>query len=113
MGGVVYHLQAVLVGNGLYGLRIHWPAVAVHGHDGRGLRRDGSFDFVRVHATGALLDVHEDGLAAVPPNAVGRGHETIGRGDDLTRDSQCLQSGQQRQRTVGEQADIRHLEVFA
>ena len=110
---VVYHLEPVLVGDLLNALHVAGLAVAVHRHDGRGLRRYGGLNLVGIHAAVRGVDVHEHGLYAVPPDRVGRGHETERRCDDLPSYSECLKSRDERQRTVGEEADIRDPEVLA
>ena len=112
MGRIVDDLQAILVGDGLDGIHIHRLAVAVHGHNGSGLGRDGGLNLLRVYAAGLLLNIHEHGTTAVPPDAVGGGHKTVGRGDDFARDTERLQGCQQRQGAVGEQADVRHFQVL-
>ena len=81
--GIVYHLEPVLVRNLLDALHVARLAVAVHRHDGSGLRGDGRLYLVGVHAAVRGVDVHEHGLDAVPPDRVGRGDEAERRGDDL------------------------------
>lgn len=110
---VVYHLEPVLVGDLLNALHVAGLAVAVHRHDGRGLRRYGSLNLVGIHAAVRGVDVHEHGLYAVPPDRVGGGDEAERRGDDLAGYPERLQRGDERQGAVGEEADIRDLEVFA
>ena len=91
-----------------YGLTI-----AVYGHDGGGLRSDGSLDLVGVYATGALLNVYKHWTAAVPPDTVRSSHEAIGCGDDLAGDAQSLQGCEQRECAIGEQADIRYFQILS
>ena len=43
---------------------------------------------------------------------MGGGDEGIGRGDDLTRDTEGLQGGNQRQGAIGKKADVGHLEIL-
>lgn len=112
MGGVIDDLQSVFVCNLLDFLGLTGLAIAVDGHDSRGLRRDGGLDTCRIDITRGGVDVHEDGTAAVPPDAVGGGHEAVGRGDDLARDAQGLQGGEQGQCAVGEEADVGYLQVL-
>ena len=111
--GVVYHFEPVLIRDLLDALHVAGLAVAVNGHDGRGLRGDGGLDLVWVHAAVRRVDVHEHGLDAVPPDRVGGGDEAERRGDDLAGYPERLQRGDERQGAVGEEADIRDLEVFA
>lgn len=111
MGGVIDDAQAILVGNGLNlggaaGLAIH-----VHGHDGRGARGDGGLDAVGVDAARCRVNIDEHRLDAVPPDRMGGGDKAVGRGDDLAADVERLQRGDERQRAVGEKADVGHLEV--
>ena len=110
---VVDDPEAVLVRYVLDPFRVARLAVAVHGHDGRGPRGYRSLDAVRVDAAVRRVDVHEHRLDAVPPQRVGRRHETERSGDDLARDAQRLQRRYQRQGAVGEQADIGNLQVLA
>ena len=109
VGGIVDDFQAILVCNSLDGVHIHRLAVAVYGHNGRGLGRNGSLNLVGIYATGLLLNIHENRTAPIPPDAVSGGHKAVGRGDDLSSNTQGLQGCQQRQGTVGEQADVRNL----
>ena len=44
MGGVVDHLEVVLVGNFLDGLHITWVSIDMNRHDGRGLGRNRCLD---------------------------------------------------------------------
>ena len=88
--GVVDHLEPVLVGDLLDALHVAGLAVAVHRHDGRGLRGDGGFDLVGVHAAVRGVDVHEHGLDAVPPDRVGGGDEAERGRDDLARYPESL-----------------------
>ena len=82
---------------------VAWLAVAVHRHDGGGLRRDGRLDLAGIEVEGLRVDVDEHRLDAVPEQGMRRGHERVGRGDDFAGDAQRLQRGHQRQRAVGEQ----------
>ena len=113
VGSVVDDAQAVLVGDVLDFAGAARLAIDVHRHDGRGARRDGGFDAVRVDASRGGVDVDKDRLDAVPPQRMGGCNETVGRGDDLARDVERLQRRDQRQSAVGEHADVGHLEVFA
>ena len=111
--GVVDHLEPVLVGDLLNALHVAGLAVAVHRHDGSGLRSDGGLDLVRVHAAVRGVDVHEHGLYAVPPDRVGGGDEAERGRDDLARYPESLQRRDERQGAVSEEADIRDPEVLA
>lgn len=111
MGGIVNHLQAVLVGDVLDSLGIAWLAINMHWHDGGGARGDGSFNLARVEIASGWVDVNEDWLATIPPDAVGGSHETIRCGDDLARNAKCLEGGEQWQSSVGEETHVWHLKV--
>ena len=113
VSGVIYHLEPILVGYLLYALHVAGLAVAVHGHDGGGLRGDGRLYPVGVHAAVGWVDVHEHGLDAVPPYRVRRRHEAERGRDDLAGDAQRLQGRDERQGAVGEEADVGDLEIFA
>lgn len=112
VGGIVDDLQAVAVGDLLYATDVAGIAIDVDGHYGRGLRGDGGLYPFRVEVAGFWVDVDEDGLAAVPPDAVGGGDKGVRRGDDLAGDAQRLEGGEQRQGAVGEEGDERDLEVL-
>ena len=66
VGSVVNDFEVVVVGNFLNGLHITRIAIAMHGHDGRGLRGDGSLDFCRVKVKRARVYVDEYGLNPIP-----------------------------------------------
>ena len=68
VGGVVDDLKTVLVRYLLYPLGVTRLAVAVYRHDCRGPGGDGRLDAVGVDAAVRRVDVHEDGLDAVPPD---------------------------------------------
>lgn len=78
VGRVIDDPETIFVGDGLYGLGVAGLAVDVDRHDGGGTGGDGCLDAVRVDVAGRGVDVHEHGSGAVPPDGVGRGHETIG-----------------------------------
>ena len=61
-------LKTVLVRYLLYPLGVTRLAVAVYRHDCRGPGGDGRLDAVGVDAAVRRVDVHEDGLDAVPPD---------------------------------------------
>ena len=110
---VVYHLESVLVRDLLDALDVAGLAVAVYRHDGRGLRRDCRLYFVGIHAAVGRVDVHEHWLDAVPPYRV-RGRDEAERGrDDLPGYPERLKRRDERQGAVGEEADIRNLEISA
>lgn len=111
MGGIVNHLQAILVGDVLDSLGIAWLAINMHWHDGGGARGDGCLNLVGVEIASGRVDVNEDWLATIPPDAVGGSHETIRCGDNLARDAKCLKGGEQWQGSIGEEAHEWHLEV--
>lgn len=102
MGGIVNHLQAILVGDVLDSLGIAWLAINMHRHDGSGARGDGCLYFVGVEIASGRVDVNENWLATIPPDAVGGSHEAIRCCDDLARDAECLEGGEQWQGSVGE-----------
>ena len=66
MGGVVNNLEVVVVGNLLNGINIARVTIAMHRHDGRGLRGDGGFDLGWVEVQRVRVHVHKDGLDTVP-----------------------------------------------
>ena len=111
MGGVVDYFQAVLIGYLLYTLRIAWLAVDVYRHYGCCLGCDGGLYLVGVDVARAWVDVNEHGLYAVPPKGVGGCNEAVRSGDHLARYAQSLQCRDERQRAVGEQADVGHFQV--
>lgn len=112
MGGIVDNFETVFIGDGLDARSIAGGAVNMHGHDGGGLRSDGGFYLIRVEVAGDGVDIHKDGLDAIPPEGMGGGHEAVGSGDDLARDTQGLQGSDERQGAVREQADVGHAEVI-
>ena len=113
MGGIVDHLEVMLLGDSIDGLDITRVAVAVHRHDGHGLIRDGLLDLLRIHAASILLNIHEDRLQFIPPDGVTGSHETIRSGDNLPLgDAQRLQGGDQWQCAIGEEGDIVHPQVL-
>ncbi|MNQ83138.1 hypothetical protein D3C85_982100 [compost metagenome] len=113
MGGIVDYPQVVDVGDAADGVHIAGIAIAVHRQYGGGLGRDGRFDLGGIEVQGLRVDVDEDRLDSVPQQRMGRGHEGIWRGDDLTGDAQRLQRRNQGQGAIGEQRDMFHAKVLA
>lgn len=66
VGGVVDDLEVVVVGNLLDGLNIARVAIAMHRHDGRGLRCDGGFDAGGIKVEGVGVHIYKHGFDAVP-----------------------------------------------
>ncbi|MNG20318.1 hypothetical protein D3C84_1045620 [compost metagenome] len=66
VSGIVNYPQVIVVGNFLNGLYVTWVAVAVHRHDSGGLRCDCRFDFGWVEIEGLRVNIHKNGLNAVP-----------------------------------------------
>ena len=55
-------------------------------HDGCGLGGDGGLNLFGVDATGFFLNIHKDGLTAIPPDAMGGGDKAIRGGDNFASD---------------------------
>ena len=110
--GIVNHLESVNVCNLLDPLGVAGRAVNMHGHDCRGVGRNGSLDFFGVNVARFFFYIYEYGLKAVPPNRVCCCHKTVGGGNYFACDAHGLQSRNQRQGAVGEQAKIFDAEVF-
>lgn len=66
VSSVIDDLEVVVVGNTLDRVNGSGVPVAMHGHDGCRLRRDGGLDFVRVEVERLSINVDKDGLDAVP-----------------------------------------------
>ena len=71
MRSIVDDFQIVGVGDLLYAFHIAGMSVAMHRHDGSGLRRDGGFDLVRIEVECVRVDVHEHRLNTVPQQGMG------------------------------------------
>ena len=80
--------------------------IDIHRHDGHRPRRDGRLYLV-------LVDIHENRLAAVPPNGMRRSHETVRSRNHLPRYPKSLQGRKQRQGPIGKQTDIGNLQILA
>src|SRR5450830_1066509 len=88
MGGVVNHLEVVVIGNFLDAVYIAGVPVAVHWQNGRGLGGDGGFDLARVQIQRFFVDVHEHRFDPVPEQRMGGGHKGVRGGDHLPGDAQ-------------------------
>jgi len=113
VGGVVDYPQVVVVGNFLDGLHVARVTVAMHWHDGCGVRGDGSFNSGWVEVQSVGVHIHKHGFDAVPEQRMGCGHEGIRRGDDLASNTQGLQCGDQTERAVGKQRQVLDAQVVA
>ena len=80
--------------------------VAVHRHDGGGLRRDGGFDLVGIEVERNRVDIHKYRLDTIPQQRVGGSHEGIRCSDDFARDAQGLQGGNKREGAIGEKRNV-------
>ena len=94
MGGVVHHLEAICLGNGTDTSGVARIAIAMHRHDRSGLRSYRSLDLAWVQVAGLGVDVDEYRAYAVPQQGMGGGNKSIGGGDHLAGNAQCLQAGQ-------------------
>lgn len=112
VGGIVDDAETVFVGDVLDGLGVARLAIDMYGHDGGGTWGDGCFNLIGVKTAGGPVDVDEDGLDAVPPQRMGGRDETIGGCDDLAADMERLESGDERQRAVGEKTHVGYLKVL-
>lgn len=112
MGSIVDDLEAILICNSLDALGIAGSAIDMHGHDGGGAGGDGGLYLIGVEVAGDGINIHKDRFDAIPPDGVGGGYEAVGGGDDLARDAERLQGGDERQGAIREEADIGHAEVF-
>ena len=84
----------------------------MHGHDSRGVRRDGRLDLFGIDVSGFFVYVDEHGLQSVPPNGMGRRDKTVRGGNHFARNAQCLQGRNQGERSVGEKADVLDTKVI-
>lgn len=110
--GIVNHLEPVNVSNFLDSLGVAGRAVNMHGHDCRGVGRNGGLDLFGVYVARFFFYIYEYGLQAVPPNRVRCRHKTVRGGNYFARNAHGLQSRNQRQGAVGEQAKVFDAEVF-
>ena len=94
MGGIVDHLQVVVVGNFLNSINITRVAITMYGHDGCGLRSNGSLDLggIKVQRYGLYVNKHRG--IAVPVKRVRGGYKAVRSGDDFARDAQRLQGSE-------------------
>ena len=111
MGGVIDDAQAIFVGNRLNLSGSAGLSIDVNGHDRRCARGDGRLDAIRIDAARCRVDIYKYRLDAIPPNGMGGGDKAVRRGNDLATDVKRLQRRNEWQSTIGEQADVRHLEV--
>ena len=100
---IVDHSEAIVVGDSLNAIHRAGVTVAMHRHDGGGLRSDGGLYFVGVQVEGLRVNVDKDRLDAIPQERVRGGDEGIGCGDDFATDAQGLERRHQCQGAVGEQ----------
>ena len=88
-------------------------AIAMHGHDGRRARGYGRFYLLGIHSAGFFLNVYKHGRTAIPPDAVGGGHETIWRRNDFSFYTKCLKCYQKRHSAIRKQTDVWHLQILS
>ncbi|CDF24362.1 uncharacterized protein BN688_02833 [[Clostridium] clostridioforme CAG:511] len=90
MGRVVYHFQPVLPGYGLNPFHIAQVSVHMDRHNGRGLIRNQSLDFFRVHGVILRIDVAEYRGQVIAHNGMGGGRKAEGSGNHLAGQLQGL-----------------------
>ena len=66
-----------------------------------------------VHIERLGVNIYKHRLDAVPQERMRGGHKGIGRGDDLARNAQSLQCGDQRNGAVGEKRNVLYPQVLA
>lgn len=112
MGGIIDYRKAVAVGDFLNCVDIAGIAIDVHRHDGGRFRRNRLFNLLRVEIARRGVHVHEHRSEPVPPDGVRRCDETVRCCYDFARDAHGLERCNQRKRSVCEQADVFHAEIF-
>ena len=112
MGCVVDHFEVVVVSNFLDGIDVTRVAVAVHGHDGRGLRGNGSLNICGVQVQGVGVNVHKNWLDAVPQQGVCGGNKRIRGSYNLAGDAQGLQCGNQCDGGICKKANVLDTQVL-
>lgn len=90
MRRIVDDPEVVDVGDALNGIYIAGAPIAVHRHDGGGLRGDGGFDLGRVQVERVRVDIDKDRFDAIPQQGMRGGDERIGRCDDFAGNAQGL-----------------------
>ena len=111
VSGIIYYFKSVSISYLFYATYIARLTIAVNRHNGRGLRRDGRLNLLRVKVARPRVDVNEYRLASGPPDGVGSGHEAVRSRDDLPSDSQCLKGGKKRKRTISKEAYLVYAQI--
>jgi len=111
MGGVVNHLEVVVIGDALDRLYITGEPIAVHWKDRCGARCDAGFDTRGIEAITTLLNVSKHRLEAIPAQRFAGGHKRKRGSDHLPLQPQSLESDQQRQSAIGKQGDVLDAEI--
>ena len=112
MGGIVNHFQTIFIGYLLNTFHVTGLSIDMDGHNCRCFRSDGGFYFIWINVTSCWINIHKYRLDAVPPKGMGGGYETIRSGYDFACNTECLQGSDQRQCTVGKQADVWHFQIL-
>ena len=93
MGGIVDNFETVNVCNFLDALCIARRAIDVHWHDGRGVRRDGGFDFFWIDVSRFFVNIDKHGLETVPQDGMSCRDKTVRSRDDFAGNFHRLQCG--------------------
>ena len=112
MRRIVDDFEVVIVGDLLDGRYITWMSVAMHRQYGGGVRRDGSFKFCRVEIERVWIDVREHRLDAVPQQRMRGRNKGVRRSDNLPCDTQRLQSRDQGNSAIREEANVIYAQIF-
>ena len=112
MGGIVQHLQTILVGDALDLFDVADIAVHMYRQDGTCAVGDEPLDLGHIHGVGLGVDITEHRFQPVAHDGVGSGRKSERRGDDLALQIHGLQRKLQRHVAVGEQLHSRHAHVF-
>ncbi|MNT45149.1 hypothetical protein D3C72_1817140 [compost metagenome] len=87
MGGIIDHLQAIVVSNFLNRFNITRIGIAMHRHNGSRACGNSRFNFLRINIECSLVYIDKYGFKTIPHDRVTSCYKGIGGGDHFTTDA--------------------------
>ena len=111
MSSVIDYFQSIFICNFLNSFSITWLSVYMHRHNSGSIGSDSCFNLIRVNIARSRIYINKYRLNAIPPQTMGSSNKTIRSSNYFTLNTQCLQSSDKGESTIGKQTKIRDFQI--